>query len=55
MQVIYLPSEVGAARNLHNLALNVSTVPGSPFTGYTIRMKHTPATSATATWDDNPS
>ncbi|MCB1276553.1 M36 family metallopeptidase [Prosthecobacter sp.] len=52
MQVIYLPSEVGAARTLHNLALYVATVPGSPFTGYTIRMKHTPATSATASWDN---
>lgn len=52
MQVIYLPSEVGAARTLHNLALNVATVPGSPFTGYTIRMKHTPATTATASWDN---
>ena len=52
MQVIYLPTEVGAARTLHNLALNVATIPGSPFTGYTIRMKHTPATSATAAWDN---
>ncbi len=51
MQVIYLPSEVGAARTLHNLALNVGTVPGSSFTGYTIRMKHTAATTATASWE----
>ncbi|MBK8036327.1 MAG: hypothetical protein IPK22_04225 [Verrucomicrobiaceae bacterium] len=51
MQVIYLPSEVGAARTIHNLALFVDAVPGSPFTGYTIRMKHTSATSATASWD----
>ncbi|WP_395753592.1 M36 family metallopeptidase [Prosthecobacter sp.] len=55
MQVIYLPSEVGAtARNLNNLALYVSTVPGSTLSNFTIRMKHSALTSySTASWDSS--
>ncbi|WP_395741241.1 M36 family metallopeptidase [Prosthecobacter sp.] len=55
MQVIYLPSEVGpSARNLNNLALYVSTVPGSTLSNFTIRMKHSALTSySTASWDSS--
>lgn len=52
MQVIYLPSEVGTARILNNLALYVGTVPGSPLSNFTIRMKHSSLTSyGTISWD----
>jgi hypothetical protein len=40
-QVIYLPVEVGPARPLHRLSLNVSTLPGSSLSNFTIRLKHT--------------
>ena len=53
MQVIYLPSELGGARTIENLALDVGTVPGSSLTGYTIRMKHTSATTTTSSWDNS--
>lgn len=52
MQLIYLPSEVGTARVLNNLALYVGTVPGSALSNFTIRMKHTSLTSySTVAWD----
>lgn len=52
MQVIYLPTEVGSARRLDNLALNPSTAPGSMLTNFTIRLKHTPLTSYSSfSWD----
>ncbi len=41
-QVIYNSSEVGGARLLTDLALNVYTVPGGTLNNFRIRMKHTP-------------
>src|SRR5262249_35057470 len=40
-QVIYLASEIGPARRLSSLALNVATAPGQTLNNWTIRMKHT--------------
>jgi len=40
-QVIYLASEIGGARRISSLALNVAQVPGAPLTRWTIRVKHT--------------
>jgi uncharacterized repeat protein (TIGR01451 family) len=41
LQVIYLASEVGPARRLTGLALNVAAIPGQTMERWTIRMKHT--------------
>ena len=40
-QVIYLASEIGGAKRISSLALNVAQVPGAPLTRWTIRVKHT--------------
>ncbi|MBN2375973.1 MAG: hypothetical protein JXD22_06215 [Sedimentisphaerales bacterium] len=40
-QVIYLASELGAAGNITELALDVATLPGQTMNNWTIRMKHT--------------
>jgi M6 family metalloprotease-like protein len=44
-QVIYLRTELGAARTLNALALDVTTIPGQTLNYWTIRMKHTPLSS----------
>lgn len=40
-QVIYLSSEIGDAKTITDLALDVYQVPGQPLNNWTIRMKHT--------------
>lgn len=40
-QVIYLAGELGSAKNLTSLALDVTTLPGQTLNYWTIRMKHT--------------
>jgi beta-lactam-binding protein with PASTA domain len=40
-QTIYLASEIGGAKTLNSLALNVSTKPGQVMNYFTIRLKHT--------------
>ncbi len=40
-QVIYLSSEIGGAKAITDLALDVYQVPGQPLNNWTIRMKHT--------------
>jgi hypothetical protein len=42
VQAIYLASEIGPARPITSLALNVIEVPKLPLHPWTIRMKHTP-------------
>ncbi len=44
-QVIYLSSEIGDAKNITDLALDVVTVPALPLNNWTIRMKHTSMSS----------
>ena len=53
LQVIYLPSEVGPARRLTGLALNVATIPGQTMERWTIRLKHTTLRKygGTGSWD----
>nr|MBA3707967.1 hypothetical protein [Planctomycetota bacterium] len=54
-QAIYLQSELGAAQNFTGLQLNVQTVPGQTLDNWTIRIRHTPATSyGVASWDAGP-
>jgi len=53
-QSIYLASELGAARRLTGLALNVAELPGTKITRFTIRLKHTSKlrfTGAAAAWE----
>jgi len=40
-QVIYLASEIGAAKTIISLALNIYQAPGQTLNNWTIRMKHT--------------
>lgn len=40
-QSIYLASEIGVAREIGGLALEVTSVPGQPMNAFTIRMRHT--------------
>lgn len=49
-QVVYLQSELGGANVLQGLALNVSTLPGQSLGNWTIRMKHT-AASTQSSWE----
>ncbi|HRZ11713.1 MAG TPA: S8 family serine peptidase [Kiritimatiellia bacterium] len=49
-QVIYLQSELGSATVLQGLALNVATIPGQGLGNWTIRMKHT-AASTQSSWE----
>ncbi len=44
-QVIYLASELGGARAIHSLSLDVATVPGQTLENWTVRMRHTPLSS----------
>ncbi len=51
-QVIYLPSELGGARQIGALALDVTTLPGQTMSNWTIRLKHSALTNyASAAWD----
>ena len=52
-QVIYPAGDLGGARRITALALDVTTVPGQTMNAWTIRMKHTPLTSyaAGAQWE----
>ena len=51
-QVIYPASELGAARRLTSLSLNVATLPAQLLQGWVIRMKHTLRDSYdTAAWE----
>ncbi len=52
-QSIYLASEIGAARLITGLALDVTGVPGQTMNAWTIRMKHTALSgyAAGAGWD----
>ena len=45
MQVIYLAKEVGSARRVTALALNVTGIPPRALNRWTIRMRHTPLNS----------
>ena len=49
-QVIYLQGELGGATVLQGLALDVATVPGQSLGNWTIRMKHT-AASTQSSWE----
>jgi hypothetical protein len=40
-QVIYLQSEIGDAKTITDLAINIYTAPGQTMNNWTIRMKHT--------------
>jgi hypothetical protein len=40
-QVIYLASEIGGAKTITDLALNIQQAPGQALNNWTIRMKHT--------------
>jgi hypothetical protein len=40
-QVIYLQNDIGSAKYITDLALNIYTVPGRTLTNWTIRMQHT--------------
>ena len=53
-QSIYLPAEVGSARTLTSMDLNVLTLPGQVMNTFTIRLKHTSKAdySASPTWDN---
>lgn len=53
LEVIYLASEIGSARRVTGLALNISEIPGERLTRFTIRMKHTSLTqfSDFPSWD----
>lgn len=44
-QIILLPSEIGGAKTLTGLALNISTIPGLPLSRFGIRLKHTSTSS----------
>ena len=46
-QIIYLRSEIGAAKQITDLAFNVNIPPGRSLTDWTIRMKHTTRNSYT--------
>lgn len=52
-QTIYLASEIGGAKTLTSLALNVSTKPGQAMNNFTIRLKHTTlsAYGTSPTWE----
>jgi ELWxxDGT repeat protein len=51
-QCIYLQSEIGGAKAISGLALNITTVPGQTMNNWTIRMKHTALASyGTASWE----
>lgn len=49
-QVLYLASEIGQSGVISALELDVPTLPGQMLTNWTIRMKHTSATSTTS-WE----
>jgi hypothetical protein len=40
-QILFLAPEVGVARTLTGLSLNIGTIPGMPLARFTIRLKHT--------------
>lgn len=44
-QTIYLASEIGDARRIRGLCLNVQAIPGRAINRFTIRLKHTPLSS----------
>ncbi|OYW76159.1 MAG: hypothetical protein B7Z37_09995 [Verrucomicrobia bacterium 12-59-8] len=44
-QMIFLPGEIGGARLLTGMTLNVTTVPGLPLSRFAIRLKHTATAS----------
>jgi hypothetical protein len=44
-QTIYLASEIGGAKTLTSLALDVTTLPGQTMNNFTIRLKHTDLTA----------
>lgn len=44
-QIIYLPSEIGSAKRLTDLAIRISDIPGRTLSNWTIRMQHTNETS----------
>ncbi len=53
MQVIYLSEELGSAKTLTSLSLDVTDLPGQMLENWTIRMKHTALSSYTAEeWED---
>src|SRR5205814_2590908 len=52
-QVIYLQSEIGAARGIDAIALDVATPPGSVLNRWTIRMKHTSYSGYHPFWETN--
>ncbi|MDZ4405532.1 M36 family metallopeptidase [Prosthecobacter sp.] len=53
-QSLYLQSEMGAARRLTGLALNILTSSSTVLNNFTIRMKHSSATSfSSTTWDSS--
>jgi methionine-rich copper-binding protein CopC len=51
-QTIYLAEEIGAAGKISALSLEVTTSPGQPMDGWTLRMRHTPlAQYDTPAWE----
>jgi hypothetical protein len=40
-QVIYLPSEIGAAKRITDLSIRINPIPGRTLNNWTIRMQHT--------------
>jgi hypothetical protein len=52
-QIIYTAAEVGGARNITSLSLNVAALPGGVMNSFTIRMKHTTRVdySTGASWE----
>jgi uncharacterized repeat protein (TIGR01451 family) len=51
-QVIYPPGELGGPGKINALALQVASLPGQTLSNWTIRLKHTAATShTTAAWE----
>ncbi len=51
-QVIYLTNEIGGARRILGLALDIALPPGQVLHGWTIRMKHTPLSRySAAAWE----
>lgn len=49
-QVLYLATEIGAAKKLYSLALDVAAIPGQTMNQFTIRLKHTDLSA----YDNNP-
>ncbi|MHB0947200.1 MAG: PASTA domain-containing protein, partial [Sedimentisphaerales bacterium] len=51
-QTIYLASEIGGAKSLKSLALDITTIPGMVMNNFTIRMKHTSlSVYSTKSWE----